>query len=174
MNDKNWESHANETDVNIAGRIICPPDNTYSDTLKFSCCQIVKVHDCKIVGGNEDCIDMNNLCSNLDVTNCELESRGKYVMTIKGGTTDVLVSDTCILAHGSETDIDLGNWSDQSEAETKRVILSNVFAQDGQPVRVRVLWAEKPLVIGGNVKVTAIPKFLVSIWRWLRKHGWIT
>ena len=59
----------------------------------------------------------------------------------------------------------------EPEALTTNITLENVVSEDGLPVRVRVLWADKPTVIGGNVKVTVVPKCLVAIYRFLRKRN---
>ena len=173
MADKNFESYANIDSVTVSGRNIMPPDDSYNDTLKFSNAKNITVSDCTIHGGSEDCIDMNNLTSIAIVKNCHLYSGGQYCSTIKGGTTNIRWTDVVIAKHGSTYDVDLGNWSDQSNDRTTGIVLENVTSLDGNPVTCRVLWADKPQVIGGNVKVTVIPKIFVIIYRFLRSHNWV-
>ena len=140
----------------------------YSDILKLSKATNIVVKDCHIIGGKEDCIDMNRYCENILVEDTTVTSNGNYCFTIKGGTKNVTLRNVVIEKHGKWYDIDLGNWSDQSNELTTNVVLDNVTSADGKPVKVRVLWADVPTVIGGNVKVTVIPKGLYSIYRWLR------
>jgi len=171
--DVNYYSIADTDNVEVVG-VTLPGDpfndpRNYSDILKLSHATNILVKDCVIYGGKEDCIDMNRYCDNIVVDNCRLASGGLYVATIKGGTKNVTFQDVIVTKHGKETDIDIGNWSDQSNEMTKNITLDNVTSTDGKPVRVRVLWADRPLVIGGNVKVTVIPKWAVAIYRFLRR-----
>lgn len=174
MADKNYYSIADQDSVNVIDQSfpssgVNPLD--YSDILKLSKATNVVIRGCYIVGGKEDCIDMNRYCENILVENTTVHSSGLYCFTIKGGTKNVTLRNVVINKHGKEMDIDLGNWSDQSKDLTTNITLENVTSSDGKPVRVRVLWAKKPTVIGGNVKVTVIPKCLYSIYRWLRSHN---
>lgn len=91
-------------------------------------------------------------------------------MTIKGGSHNITLKNVTLYWHGSETDIDIGNWSDQSDELTTNVRLVNVLSHDDKPVRVRVLWGEVPEVIGGNVVVRKVPTILVKAYRFLRKR----
>jgi len=174
MADKNYYSIADQNDV-LIGNTIFPSGEVnpldYSDIVKLSHATNITIKDCTIHGGREDCIDMNRDCDNILIENSFLESNGNYCMTIKGGTKNVTIKNVTITSHGKETDIDLGNWSDQSSELTTNITLENVVSEDGLPVRVRVLWADKPTVIGGNVKVTVVPKCLVAIYRFLRKRN---
>ena len=174
MADKNYYSIADQSDV-IIGDTIFPNGDVnpleYSDIVKLSYATNITIKGCTIHGGKEDCIDMNRYCDNILVEDTYLESNGSYCMTIKGGTKNVVIKNVTITNHGRETDIDLGNWSDQSSELTTKITLENVCSEDGSPVRVRVLWADKPTVIGGNVKVTVVPKCLVAIYRFLRKRN---
>ena len=172
MADKNYESFADVEDVEITG-VTFPAAgvdvNEYSDILKLSHAKNIKVKDCYIYGGREDCVDMNRECENITIENTNVHSGGKYCFTIKGGATNVTLRNVTIDGHGSEVDIDLGNWSDQSNKLTTGVVLENVTSKSGKPVTCRVLWADKPTVIGGNVVVKVIPRPLYAIYRLLRK-----
>lgn len=152
MPDINTVSYASENGVVISD-LIFNPNPGDSDTLKFSNCTNFTVERCEIVGGKEDCIDMNRGSLGY-VTNCNLRPTGNFAMTIKGGFKDLVLENIILDSHGKEVDIDLGNWSCQGKwAWTSGIILKNVTAADGKPVIVRVLWASSPKVIGGNVKV---------------------
>ena len=173
MADKNYYSIADQSDI-VIGNIEFPDkginSQDYSDILKLSHASNITVKDCIITGGKEDCIDMNRMCENVLIEDTHLFSGGSYCVTIKGGTKNVTLKNVTIDGHGKETDIDLGNWSDQSSELTTGIVLDNVQSKTGMPVRVRVLWANKPTITGGsNVDVTVVPKFLVLIYRFLRK-----
>lgn len=174
MADKNYYSIADQDGVVIENKDF--PDEgvsclEYSDIFKLSHATNVVLRNSKIAGGKEDCIDMNRYCENVLIENVTLHSGGKYCITIKGGTKNVVLRNIIVDAHGSETDIDLGNWSDQSSDLTTNITLDNVKSRDGTPVRVRVLWADKPTIIGGSdIKLTVIPRPLYAIYRLLRKY----
>jgi hypothetical protein len=149
--DHNLESYADTTDIRVVGpRLI--DGQGFDDALKFSNCSAVLVEGVEILGGREDCIDINR-GGLIALRNVTLNPKGKYGVTIKGGAEVVTLKSVVFCSHGSEVDVDLGNWSDQSGERTRGVTLENVFSADGKPVIVRVLHADMPLVRGGNVRV---------------------
>jgi hypothetical protein len=169
--DNNYRSFSDQKDIKIVAEHIEPPqDGHWDDTLKFSHCEGVNVSFSHIYGGSEDAIDMNRECRDVTIYRCNIFTRGAYGVTIKGGTNIVWLQN-CIF-HGepkSGYDIDLGNWSDQSDGMTIDVGLEEVTHVTGRPVRVRVLWANRPIIVGGNVKVTRIPLLFVRIYRFFRR-----
>jgi hypothetical protein len=169
--DKNFLSYADVDGVTVENKWIAPPDGSYADTLKLSHASNIRVNGCTIVGGYEDCVDLNRECKSIIFSECRFQPQGGQAFTIKGGTDDVLIGDCVFETRGKSTDIELGAWSDQSSKKTTRITIQNCVATDGGPVRVRVWYADKPLVISGNVKVTIIPGFIVTIYRWLRKRN---
>lgn len=171
MSDYNYRSYADCQDVLIENEIIKPENCLeYSDILKFSKAEYVVVKNCEIWGGKEDCVDMNRYCRDICIKDTKLLPRGKYGVTIKGGSHNITLKDVTFYWHGTETDIDIGNWSDQSDEKTIRVRLVNVGSNDSKPVKVRVLWGDVPEVIGGNVVVRKVPTILVKAYRFLRKR----
>lgn len=142
----------------------------YTDILKFSHASNCVARNLIIHGGREDCVDMNRMCRDITVEDSILHPGGSFGFTIKGGSERIILKNLVFAKHAKEADIDLGNWSDQSIEKTKGVVLVNVTSSDGKPVRVRVLWADKPTVIGGNVKLIVIPKIFVKIYRFLRSR----
>jgi polygalacturonase len=155
------------SDLTLPSKGVNPLD--YSDTLKLSKATNVLVKNCYIVGGKEDCVDMNRYCESITIQDTKVRSNGRYCFTIKGGSKNITLKNIVIEQKGSEVDIDIGNWSDQSSDLTTNIILDNVSCLNGDTVNVRVLWGDKPIVIGGNVKVKVVPKILVKIYRLLRK-----
>jgi hypothetical protein len=122
---------------------------SWSDTLKYTDGVTDFTHRVgSATGGSEDIIDVNNKACDVTVVAKELWSGGKYVATIKGGSTATYLEGT-IYKGGSEVDIDYGNHSDQSSAKTTGNIL-NVKHKSGAPVTVRVLNADKPLFTPGS------------------------
>lgn len=124
-----------------------PADGGISDTLKFSWVRNLTVMVNRIVGGVEDCIDVNNRCSDLVIFAEVLEPRGRYVATIKGESENIRIYATRIEGRGKETDFDLGNRSEQAKGRTKDVTIS-VTEATHEPVRLRVMHAWEPTVKG--------------------------
>jgi hypothetical protein len=169
MPDYNYYSIADQSNVEVND--FQNPDNPliYDDVLKLSKATSVHIHDSTVQGGKEDCIDMNRNCEGITVTECRLNPNGQYGSTIKGGTKNVWFENVVFTSRAKTVEIDLGNWSDQDKKnKTTGITLKNVTHVDGNPVRVRVLWAARPNVIGGNVKVTVIPSWIVAILRFFR------
>jgi hypothetical protein len=50
------------------------------------------------------------------------------------------------MSHGSEVDVDIGNWSDQSNEPTRGVFLG-LYSKTGKPILVRVLNGRRPIFI---------------------------
>lgn len=171
MADNNYYSIADQDGVILANETLPYGGvmvDDYDDILKLSHATNTKILSCIIYGGKEDCIDLNRYCNNILIQDTILYPFGNYVCTIKGGTSNVTLKNIILKNRGKETDIDIGNWSDQSNELTTNIILDNVTCYDGSPVRVRVLWGTRPTVIGGNVKVTVVPKWVVAIYRFFR------
>ncbi len=95
------------------------PVGAINDTLKFSGVRRFKLTvKGKVVGGSEDCIDINH-CQDLTVLVDTVEPKGRNVLTLKGGSVRIAMIIGRQIGHGSETDYDAGNWSDQSSDETR-------------------------------------------------------
>jgi hypothetical protein len=172
MSDKNYHSiYAERVGQRTLGDLV-PPDDSYSDTLKFGGFSFDgEVVAGRIVGGREDCVDMNNV-RDIHVRAEVFEPRGRFLATIKGGSTDCELSGT-VVGHGTETDVDLGNWSDQSKEVTRGTCLC-LISTDGSPIRVRVLLAEWPVILNASQQnyrfalVSYLPLWMkrVGFWCW--------
>ena len=119
-----------------------------TDLLKFSgVCRLAVVADVLDgTGCTEDAIDVNNLCRDLSIAVFNLYPANLRCGTIKGGSVNVSIAVTCQHGHGSETDWDYGNFSDQSNARTTGSSLSTRTA-DGTPAKVRLLTADRPKLL---------------------------
>jgi len=118
----------------------------WADTLKFTDkLQDLQIETGGVFGGDEDCADFNNECSNIRLHAESFVSGGKYVATVKGGCTGIDIRGR-IDHGGSEVDIDYGNNSEQSRRKTTGNILG-CWKPDGSPVTVRCLIADKPMFV---------------------------
>lgn len=116
----------------------------------------------RVVGGVEDCLDVNNRCRMVVIgTHSTMwVPRGKYVWTVKGESEDIEIRGI-LLGHGSEVDLDLGNHSDQAQGRTRRVFC-NVVTADGSPITWRRINATTPRFAEGqrSRKILSVPGFL--------------
>jgi hypothetical protein len=148
----------------------------YADALKISGIEGTTIEIGQIIGGIEDCIDVNRSCKSIKIFTKELIASGKYVATIKGGSSYIELHGH-IRRHGSEVDIDIGNWSDQSNDPTKYVIL-NLTADNG-PVTVRVLSGTEPIFLNSEENYRFLfpdPRhfyhgIVVTIFKFMRRIG---
>jgi hypothetical protein len=169
MADRNYRSYADVTGVFLNGEDIAPPDPAnWVDTLKLSNARDVNVQGCTILGAAEDCIDAMRGSHDIVISGCKLYPTGKYAVTIKGGSHDIMIVDTVIFGEGKEIDLDLGGWTSVNFDRSSRIVLDNVTRSDGKPVRVRVGHADKPTIIGGNVKIDHSGSLLLKAYWWVK------
>jgi hypothetical protein len=130
----------------------------WSDTLKItSGCRDFTALVQEIWGGQEDCVDVNNKASIITVHCDAWRPQGKYLATIKGGSRSVALHGN-VMSHGTEVDVDIGNWSDQSALPTTETVLG-LYSKTGKPIMVRVLNGTAPYMIDGTGPyVYAFPK----------------
>lgn len=167
--DRNYRSYADVSGVFLNGEDIAPPDPAnWADTLKFSNARDVNVQGCTVLGSTEDCVDIMRGSHDIVISGCTMFPAGKYAFTIKGGSHDIMIVDTVIFGEGSETDIELGNWTAVNFDKSYRIVLDNVTRSDGKPVRVRVGHAQKPTIIGGNVKIDHFGSLLLKAYWWIK------
>lgn len=149
----------------VVGDLI-PPDDSYDDTLKISHCKNGTVRAGRVVGGSEDCLDLNNHCEKLVIEADLWEPRGDYLATIKGGSHAITVRGR-VRGHGRVVDIDLGNISDQSDDATTGVAL-DLLHEAGEPITVRVLNALEPQLLNAvsqrYIVTCKIPGFWRPLW----------
>lgn len=126
------------------------PGNEIADTLKFTSeLYNLEGHFGVVEAGAEDVVDINNRSTWVALHAGLWNIAGsKYGFTVKGGSSDILLYGH-VIGHGKECDVDLGNWSDQSNEKTRRVTL-DLYSSDGSPIRVRVLNAERPHLAPGS------------------------
>lgn len=165
--DKNFLSYSGDANGNIwrNGEIIVtgprttmaiievgsviPPDDTYADSLKISGVINAEFHVEQLVGSQEDCVDINH-SHGITVTIVQAMPTGKYVATIKGGSSAISLYVTKQLGRGKETDYDLGNFTEASQDVTRLITIHVADYSPGTPI-VRVINATTPNV--GVLKV---------------------
>ena len=74
----------------------------------------VTVSSPRLIGGSENCVDLNNECAGISVSCPAYEVRGKYAISAK--TCSGVTFGGHLIGHGSQWDVNLGSWSDQSSA----------------------------------------------------------
>jgi hypothetical protein len=158
--DRNWHSVADAQGVQLHDLRLDPTEeghavDEFDDTLKFSNAQHCVALRLWIRGGSENAVDMNRNCADIRLQDSTLISGAQCAIVVKGGARDIELSHVCIVPRNQDTpcDIELGGWSDQSDARTARVTLHEVSRIDGRPVRVAVGHADRPTIIGGRVRV---------------------
>ena len=87
-----------------------------------------------LIGGSENCVDLNNGCRNIAVHCDDYQCRGKYAISAK------TCSDTSFTGHisgrATQWEINLGSWSDQSSNPQTNTKLA--LTADHYPIRVWV------------------------------------
>lgn len=183
MSDDNYLSVANETGVRMEGVTIdadvSSPD--YDDILKVSNVQDAEFAYCvvNLTGGNrEDGVDVMRYSHDVRFYGCRVGAGQKYAFTIKGGSDQIEIRDSLIIRPGGgweRVDIDIGNYSSTvPDARTGMVILRNVQRLDGKPLRVRVGWADRPLILQdpSTVHVLFWQSLALKVYVWFRRHFW--
>ena len=148
--DNNLYSICNQTNIGCChiGDVLA--STQHADALKITNSKNGIINAGKIIGGYEDCVDINNHCSGVTIIAELWEPRGDYLATIKGGSS-VIQLHGIVRGHGKVVDIDIGNISDQSDDLTTMVML-NLKHEDGDPITIRVLGGDKPILINFNTQ----------------------
>jgi hypothetical protein len=169
--DKNWLSFANQSvgAQDLFGQLGPPPSFApWSDTLKFSNAWDAIITAEVVQGGAEDCLDANNGSKHLNVHINRWRSGGKQVATLKGGLVDIELSGM-IEVHGSNTDIELDNYSDQSHERCADIRL-NLTTLDGSPVHYKSWMGVRPKLLNGATQKYVCDLYLPYpvgfVWNW--------
>lgn len=154
--DRNYRSFADETGETRTDLHIDPRDEgldpaDFDDLLKISHCRTWTLDGFGVFGGGrqrENAIDLNRACQDVMLANGTVEAGKQNAITIKGGCVGTTLHNIVIVRPGGNSDIELGNHSDQSQSRTTGTILSNVTRSDGKPLRVRGGNADWPIATG--------------------------
>ncbi len=152
--------------INLGG--IYTPEG-YQDGLKVSGAQFVDIATDYIVGGTEDCVDINHSHS-ITLTTRTFTPKGRYVATIKGGSSNISIKFDDIASKPKYVDFDLGNWSDQSKDRTGGVTITANQPQSRQ-YTARQLHAHRP-TLNGNFKLDSWKSpYFYTVYSALKKLG---
>ena len=94
----------------------------------------------RLIGGSENCADLNNEVSNVTVMCASIEPRGKYALSAK--TSNGVFFTGHIVGRANSWEVNLGSWSDQSKAVQTNTHLS--LTADKYPIRVWLGNADYP------------------------------
>lgn len=98
----------------------------------------------RLIGGSENCADLNNECRNISVSPNVFEVRGKYALSAK--TCDGVAFTGHITGTPSQWHINLGSYSDQSGRVQTNTRLE--LTADSYPILVWVGNADAPSLDG--------------------------
>lgn len=176
MSDKNYYSIADESGVELVGKTLDPradgiDPSLFDDILKISHSNNVTISSVIVDAGGmqrENAIDMNRECRTVLVQNCKLVSGMQNAITIKGGCEQIIIENVEMVPGRGHADIELGNWSDQSQKRTTKVTLINVRRTDGKPVRLTVGNADYPAIHGSNIEYQWARSWLVKAYVFIR------
>ena len=106
------------------------------------------------------------------IEECHIGAAGVAGVTIKGAISGWVISNAVFDAC-ARREIEVGQFDDYwfpGRAPTRGGVMANVTRSDGKPVRVTLWDAERPVVIGSNVRIIKVPKtiwFPYFILRWI-------
>jgi len=92
-----------------------------------------------LIGGSENCVDLNNSCRNIAVHCDNYQCRGKYAISAK--TCNGVTFSGHITGRPTQWHVNLGSWSDQSSAPQTNTKLA--LTADHYPILV---WVGNALV----------------------------
>lgn len=92
-----------------------------------------------VAQGKENALDINNESENLDFSGFwgHRGTEGQQVITVKGGSRYITLAGP-VYAKGTDCDIELGCWSDQSSKSSFNLDLSGLYCGRGQRLTVKI------------------------------------
>jgi hypothetical protein len=158
MSDTNWQSYYGDN-PDTSGFVNPPNPQDYDDIMKFSDCTNAVINGRYVVAGRENCVDAVR-GANYEWRACSLASgAGVSAVTIKGAI-DGWRFIGCTIGRGKQTDIELGqfdNYWTPGRKPTRNGLIKACVSEDGSPIRVTCWNADKPEVVGSNVKIRPNP-----------------
>ena len=123
--------HGDMTDV----RIDPPVGEAWADAAKFSDCKRQAFSRFFVArGGFEDAVDIGSGVENCLFHRFDVASGGRYVLTLKSGAKNNVLSKWRIRRPGLKVDVEFGNWSDANQDASTGNVLSDWVRADGKPV----------------------------------------
>lgn len=139
-------------------------DNQVNDTLKLSRGAPITIENKTIVSHREDCVDGVGVMYGT-FRGLNLVPRGKNGITLKGAACRNLFTGLIFHGHGSEADIELGQFDNYwypGRPATKNNRFSGYGQADGSVVRVRLWDADdtNQFTFDTGAKIIRVPKFI--------------
>lgn len=169
------------TDGAHQGSIPYPPDllperpSDWDAIIKFSGRHNTELGQLRVAQGGENSVDVN-----AETHGLALEGefgvgggRGDQVITIKGGSTDILIKGI-VYSDGVKADVTIGCWSDQSTKPSSHIDLSLLRHVSGRPLTVilgRVNWALVSIIRGYSPDIALPPGARIK--RWASLGEWL-
>jgi hypothetical protein len=175
--DKNYYSVADADNFVLKDMTFSPQAEgldpaLFDDILKLSHARFGSVQFCNVDAEGkqrENAIDMNRECVSVEVKNCRLVSGQQNAITIKGGCYGILLENIEIVPGSGHCDIELGNWSDQSQNKVTQVVIRNVWRTDNKPVRIAVGHADFPRIEMTHYKYQLFRSAFIKLYCWIKR-----
>ncbi len=120
----------------------------------------------RVAQGIEDSLNLNNAVANVKIAGDFAVSGapGLRVITIKGGSHDIVISGT-LHGHGTSEDIKIGDWSDQSYALSSNIDISGLHEADGSNIKVIIGHASNIVLNSSEVVHHIASAALTTYWQ---------
>jgi hypothetical protein len=172
--DVNWISYYGDN-PDTDGFENPPYPKAYDDIIKFYHCTNAQLKGKTVDAGTENNVDATG-CTNIEFSDCRFVGKaGISAFTIKGKTDGWRIV-SCMISHGRETDVELGQFDNSwywGRPPTRNGLIWSCESNDGGPIKVTCWDAVPPEVVDSNVKIVRVPKFIwlpYFCWRWIRHH----
>lgn len=133
----------------------------YDSILKISGRHNLIVPSVLAAQGKENSVDINNEAAFIVLGGQwgGVGDEGEQVFTIKGGSHSIIISGE-VISRGTDTDIEIGCWSDQSTKPVSDIDLSGLYRSNGAPLRVVFGRVNQPwrVLLGKAPKDIKLPK----------------
>jgi hypothetical protein len=150
MSDINYQSYANVDGIVVENLVLSPPNQGagFDDLFKNSHVTNSVFDGVTVNGGKqaENAMDCNNGTAGNTYRRLKLTPGVECAVLLKDGFCKNTIDDLEITAHGGDSDIYIGDFSDQGGAKCTSNTFNNVRMTDGSAVRVSWTFfrAEKP------------------------------
>lgn len=150
-----------------------------AEGLKISFGYNVKIENCIIHGGYEDCVDIVR-GANISFIKCKFISYNtKHHFTIKGGCKNILIDDCEFVNDFSKwydgAILDIGNYSDYDQyprPEVRHVLVKNSRLTNIKfKLLSRILYGTIPNIQNTEGSIFKVPRFITKLFFYLRNKG---
>jgi hypothetical protein len=154
------------TDLTVAPNPTSPA--SYDSILKIADGAAVSAENIEVAQGHEDALNIQNQSGPVSLRGNFGYGRapGLRIIAIKGGCHDIVLQGT-IYQRGTRTDVEIGDWSDQSIAPSVNIDASGLIAFDGKPVRVVIARGRK-VKLGANKRDWLLSLETLAYW-WFKR-----